>query len=197
MEVRCSYCGSPAVPDRPDPPWCARCWDWYAEDQKRWAEVHAAGGVWNPSQGDPWCRQWLLSRELFVTYHYLAPRLGERVQSFLDGELFQCGIPICPVLVWLSGTEVVVGYGTIAGFSEMERSHVFQSLVHHLRHSEPLELGKVRDGSSYGAVYADRRVALPEVKWAQYGDWAGLARGWYVGRSTTDLEAALGSGRGQ
>jgi hypothetical protein len=135
----------------------------------------------------------LLSRELFITYHHLAPRLGERVQGVLGGELFAWGIPNCQVLVWVSSAEVVVNYGTIDGYSEKERFQVFASLIHHLRHSEPLELGKVRDGSSYGAVSADRHNPLPKVKWAQFGDWAAFARGWYGGRSGSDLEAALGS----
>ena len=193
MDVRCTYCGSPAVPDRPDPPWCARCWEWYAEDQRRWAEVQAAGGVWNPSQDDPWCRHWLLSRELFIIYHHLAPRLGEPVQRFFGGELLAWGIPNCELLVWVSGTEVVVSYGTIDGHSEKERSELFESLVYHLRRSEPLALGNVGERSSYGAVYTDRREPFPEVKWAQYGDWAAFARGWYVGSKGSDLEAALGS----
>src|SRR5262249_35276750 len=98
-----------------------------------------------------------------------------------------------PLLVWVSGTEVVVGYGTIAGFPEKDRRKVFAGLVHHLRHSEPLGLGKVWEGWSYGAVYADRHKPLPEVKWAQFGDWAACARGWYVGRGGSDREAAPGS----
>jgi hypothetical protein len=149
--------------------------------------------MWNPSQDDPFCRHWLLSRELFITYHHLAPALGTRVQNLCDGDLFEWGIPGCEVLVWVSRTEVVVGYGTSEGFPEIERLRVFGNLVHHLRHSEPRELGTVGERSSYGAVYADRRMPCPEVKWAQFGDWAGLARGWYLGRSTTDLEAALHS----
>jgi hypothetical protein len=193
MDVPCSYCGYPAVPDRPDPPWCARCWEWYAEDQRRWAEVQASGGIWNPSQDDPWCRHWLLSRELFVTYHHLAPRLGERVQSINGGELFAWGIPNCQVLVWVSSAEVVVGYGTIDGFPEPERRQEFEGLVHHLRHSGPLELGKVRGWSSYGAVHADRHEPLPQVKWAQYGDWAAFARNAYVGRGGSVRDAAPGS----
>src|SRR5262249_4871987 len=191
MEARCSYCGSSAVPGRPDPPWCARCWEWYAEYERRWAEVQASGGAWNPSQDDPWCRHWLLSRELFVTYHQLAPRLGERVQSLLGGELFAWGIPNCEVLVWASSAEVVVSYGTTEGFPEKERRQVFEAWVHHLRYSEPLALGKLREGSSYAAVYADRHKPLPDVKWAQFGDWAAFARGWHVGRSGSDLKAVL------
>jgi hypothetical protein len=135
----------------------------------------------------------LLSRELFLTYHHLAPRFGARVQSLLDGELFAWGIPNCEVLVWVSGAEVVVSFGTLDDYTERERCEVWERLVHHLRHAEPLELGKIRERSSYGAVYADRREPLPEVKWAQFGDWAAFARGWYVGRGGTDLEVVLGS----
>lgn len=193
MGVRCSYCGSPAVPDQPNPPWCARCWEWYAEDQRRWAEVQASGGVWNPSHDDPWCRHWLLSRELLITYHHLGPRLGERVKSLFGGELFAWGMQNCEVLVWVSIAEVGVNYGTMEGGSETEYCQLFERLVHHLRHSEPLELGNVRERSCYGAVYADRREPFPNVKWAQYGDWAAFARGWCVGRKCSDLEAALGA----
>jgi hypothetical protein len=115
------------------------------------------------------------------------------LQSLCDGDLFEWGISSCEVLVWVSPTEVIVGYGIGEGFPEVERFAVFSNLVHHLRHSAPLDLGKVGERSSYGAVYADRRASFPEVKWAQFGDWAGLARGWYLGRRTTDLEAALHS----
>jgi hypothetical protein len=129
---------------------------------------------------------------LFITYHHLAPRFGERVQSLFDGELWAWGIPNCELLVWVSGTEVLVGYGTSDSHSEKERSEVFESLVHHLRYSQPLELGKVGGRSSYGAVYPDRHEPFPKVMWAQYGDWAAYARGWYLGREGSDLETALG-----
>ncbi len=155
--------------------------------------MQASGGVWNCSQDDPWCRHWLLSRELFITYRHLAPRLGARVQSVNDGELYAWGQENCRLLVWVSGTEVVVAYGTVDGFPEEESHQIFAGLIHHLRHSEPLELGKVRERSSYGAVYPDRRKPLPLVKWAQYGDWAAFARHWYLGRRGTDLEVALGN----
>src|SRR4051812_37903444 len=110
MDRRCDYCGDPAVAGRPDPPWCARCWEWYAEYQRRWEEVQRAGRIWNPSQDDPWCRSWLLSRELFDAYHDAAPRLGERVRSALSGgDLFDYGRsqPVgfgCRVLIWASPT---------------------------------------------------------------------------------------------
>lgn len=185
MDVRCSYCGLPAVPDHANPASSARCQEWYSVYERRWAEVQAAGGVWNHSQDDPWCKHWLLSRDLFITYHHLAPRLGKRVQRLLGGELLAWGIPNCELLVWASDVEVVVTYGTLDGQSEMDRSQVFDRLIHHLRHSGRLELGKSLDGSSYGAVYTDRAAPFPDVKWAQYGDWAAFARGWYVGNTTS------------
>jgi hypothetical protein len=56
----------------------------------------------------------------------------------------------------------------------------FDAWVWHLRHSPPLELGFVRDRSSYGAVSTG--VGLPPlVKWAQAGDWAAMGRTWFVG----------------
>jgi hypothetical protein len=42
-----------------------------------------------------------------------------------------------------------------------------------------LELGKVREASSYGA-YVIPGHPLPVVKWAQTGDWAAIARNWFV-----------------
>jgi hypothetical protein len=172
METLCAYCGTPAVPGKPDPPWCAHCWEWYAEDQKRWAEVKAAGDAWNASQDDPWCRNWLISRDLFESYRQLAPRYGQRIQTLLGGELFEHGRgSACWVRTWISRREVVVAYG--------EPLHEFADWIEQLRRSPPLPFGQVRAGSSYGA-YALPGHALPVVKWAQTGDWAALARTWFV-----------------
>ena len=173
MERLCSYCGTPAVPGKPDPPWCARCWEWYAEDQKRWVEVQQSGGIWNASQDDPWCRNWLISRDLFETYRQLAPKYGQKIHATLGGDVFEFGRESsCWVQVWVARREVVVAYGDAASN--------FEHWVEQVRHSAPLELGQVREGSSYGA-YVIPGHRLPVVKWAQTGDWAGLARGWFIG----------------
>jgi hypothetical protein len=182
MGLRCESCGDPAVPGQPDPPWCARCWARYAEYQRRWDEVQSAGGTWNASQDDPWWREWLTSWELFSTYHDAAPRLGERLLGMLGGDVYKFGLEECWVQVWVSLTEVVVAYppyGERYGFrSHDEGFHEFEGWVHHLRHSERLELGKVRGRSSYGPACPGGKTALPAVKWAQAGDWAALARNW-------------------
>ena len=63
--------------------------------------------------------------------------------------------------------------------SAEEGFHEFEGWIHHLRNSEPLELGRVRGSSSYGAACQAEPSALPVIKWAQIGDWAGYARSWY------------------
>lgn len=173
MERLCSYWRTPAA-GTPDPPWCAPCWEWYAEDQTRWAKVERSGGVWNAFKDDPWCRNWLISCELFETYRQFAPEYGRKIHAILRGDIFEYGrdTSCCWVQVWVAPREVIVAYDAGA------LGH-FEPWVEHLRHSEPLELGQVRDGSSYGA-YVITGHPLPVVKWAQTGDWAALARGWFV-----------------
>jgi hypothetical protein len=130
----------------------------------------------------------LISRDLFLTYHDLAPRFGKRIHTVLGGDVFECGrseLPGsgCAVDVWVSPTEVIVAYAPFR-VSEKDPGDVglkeLEGLIHELRRSAPLPLGKVRDGSSYGARM-ERDEGSPVIKWAQYGDWAGLARGWYLG----------------
>jgi hypothetical protein len=82
--------------------------------------------------------------------------------------------------------RVVVAYPSIGEryglLSEVEGLHEFAEWIQHLRDSAPLELGKVRGRSSYGAARPSEHAGPPVVKWAQCGDWAALARGWYRDR---------------
>ena len=190
VELRCEYCGEPAVPARSRPLFCLRCWERDAEYQRRWDDVKRSAGDWNVSQDDPWWRDWLTSRELFATYHDTAPRVGERIHSVLGGEIFEYGRADAPngcwVQVWVSSGEVMVAYPPFReryGFrSDEEGLHEFEGWIHHLRHSEPLALGQVRGRSSYGASWSGGPTVMPVVKWAQSGDWAALARGWHLAR---------------
>jgi hypothetical protein len=193
MEVICIWCGEPALPGRPDPTsvlpdgspvvrvYCARCWERDAEEGRRYDEVQALGGIYIPSKDDPFYRDWLMSRELFVTYHDIAPHLCKRVDRMLGGDVLQYGNPGSSpgnllVQVWASANEVVVAYGYGV---ETKRIRFFENLLHHLRYSEPLELGKTYGASSYGASCLSDPEAMPCVKWAQWGDWCALAHNWY------------------
>jgi hypothetical protein len=151
---------------------------WLLEEELGWW-----GPSWNTSRDDPWWRDWLTSRELFTAIHRTAPRVGRPIQHLLGGTVFECGRNTnCWVQVWVAGNEIVVAYPSMAEVygagDEQEGPHELAGCVHHLRHSEPLELGRVRGRSSYGAACASS-TGPPEVKWAQCGDWAGLARGWH------------------
>jgi hypothetical protein len=180
MGLRCEWCGGPAVLAPGEPLYCARCRERDAEWHRNWEEVRRSGGDWSPSRHDPWWRDWLTSRELFDWYHDSFPRLGERIHSILDGEVFEYnGDGHHPVQAWISTSEVVVAYapseerygaGPRGGLEE------FAGWIDHLRHSEPLLLGRVRGRSSYGAIRTDCPTTAPVVKWAQAGDWAALAQ---------------------
>jgi hypothetical protein len=127
----------------------------------------------------------LLSRDLFRAYRNFAPKFGERGPGFLGGELFEINCHNPPdqgvrVAAWISPTEVIVSY---LGPCEREEKHsLFRGSIDHLRNSEPLELGRIRidAASSYGATFVERVDSRPRVMWAQYGDWAALARNWLL-----------------
>jgi hypothetical protein len=123
---------------------------------------------------------------LFVTLRDTAPRVGKRIHRAAGGEVFEClrGVHDCWLQVWVADTEVIVAYPTLEELYGLPDSgeglREFDAWVWHLRHSPPLELGFVRDRSSYGAV--SKGVGLPPlVKWAQAGDWAAMGRTWFVG----------------
>ena len=183
MELKCEWCGKPVSPAQSGQPICSRCRDREHEYERRWEEVVKAGGTWNPSQDDPWLRDWLISRELFAVYHEVIPSAGTPIHSLLGGTVFEYETPGCRVEVWVAPGEVVVAY-PITGMwiyknpkLEWTALPEFACWIDHLRNSEPLEVGKVRGRSSYGAIWPRCSALAPAVKWAQYGDWAAMARG--------------------
>lgn len=139
-----------------------------------------AGDSWNPSQDDPWWRDWLTSRALFAVYHEVIPRIGMPIGNLLGGTVFTCEESCCQVEVWVAPAEVVVAYPVWGQYTspnqQREALPEFERWIDHLRHSEPLALGRVRGRSSYGAACPSSPAAPPAVKWAQAGDWAALAR---------------------
>src|SRR5689334_9634925 len=139
----------------------------------------------NQSRDDPWQRAWLTSRELFIAYHNIARHGGEPIHRLLGGVVYAYDSGrSCAVQVWVSPTEVIVAYhpvGSQYGFrDEREGFHEFDEWIHHLRRSEPLELGFVRNRSSYGAVFNPGVAAVPAVKWGQRGDWMFIPRDWPI-----------------
>lgn len=68
----------------------------------------------------------------------------------------------------------------MVGRATPDGPHQFTEWAVHLRESPPLELGRVRERCSFGAVFAGDGVP-PIIKWAQAGDWASAARTWHVG----------------
>jgi hypothetical protein len=184
-EPRCQNCGEPAA--LPYDGWvlCKRCADRFVESDRRWAEYQAGLITWNTSLHDPFWRGWLRSRELFDALHSTAPRVGERIHSVLGGNVFECGRgSACWVQVWVAPGEVLVAYPSVSeryNYAEAgDGPQEFERWVWNLRHSPRLELGLVLGRCSYGATLIDSQP-LPVVKWAQAGDWAALARGWFVG----------------
>ena len=153
-----------------------------------------AGGSWNPSQDDPWWRDWLTSRELFAVYHEVIPRIGTPIGSLLNGTIFTCEESRCQVEVWVSPAEVVVAYPVwgpqyTSPSQQREALPEFEGWIDHLRHSEPLPLGRVRGRSSYGATGQSPSATAHAVKWAQAGDWAALARLWRHDRPALEARA--------
>jgi hypothetical protein len=180
MALCCQGCGKPATPAPPGLPLCERCRGMAEEAERRWEEVHRAGGTWNTSQDDPFWRTWLTSRELFAVFHEIIPRLGTPIHSVLGGTVFAYEERGCRVEVWAAPGGVVVAYPVHGLYrdSESERAALpeFAGWIDHLRHAEPLELGRVRGRSSYGAEAPRSPDAIPVLKWAQAGDWAAMAR---------------------
>jgi hypothetical protein len=184
----CQNCGEPAA--RPYDGWtlCEKCALRF-EEYDRNAGARDAGLLqWNVSRHDPFWRAWLTSRELFDTIRQTVPRVGTPIHSVLGGDVFEWGRGQHPwVQVWVAPAEVVVAYASnserYGRRDETEGLHELEGWIEHLRHSEPLELGRVRGRSSYGALSPRAEQHLPTVKWAQAGDWAALARGWFVGDS--------------
>jgi hypothetical protein len=161
---------------------CVRCDERAREYDRRWDKVHASGVWWNQSHDDPWWRAWLTSRELFQTFHQIVPARGQRIGNIAGGDVFDCYPRECgefSIQVWISATELLVAYPTSLLYSESEGLHAFEDWVYHLRHSKPLNLGRARDGCSYGAIRPRTPVARPVVKWAQAGDLMALGRNWF------------------
>jgi hypothetical protein len=184
MKVRCQYCAI-HLPATAEPPVCKQCVKWDAAYERHHREAQQGGEPWNTSRDDPWQRDWLTSRELFVLYRQVVPRLGARLYGVLDGEVFEYGRGTgCWVQAWVSPTELIVAYPTMEDYYshriEGEGLHEFEGWVAHLRRSDPLELGQVRGRSSYGATLPPGPFARPRLGWGQYGDWAGLARHWWL-----------------
>jgi hypothetical protein len=171
----CQNCGEP--PSRTYDGWllCEKCAGRFEESDQQWAEYQSGRIVWNASVHDPFWRGWLTSWELFATIHEFAPRVGNHIHSVAGGEVYECLRDVLNVWlqVWVADSELIATYATEAGLLD------FVGLVRHLRNSPALELGQVRDGSSYGAVSAGVGVP-PVVKWAQAGDWAATARAWFM-----------------
>jgi hypothetical protein len=137
----------------------------------------------NQSRDDPWNRAWLTSRELFYAHANAARHGGVPIHSVLGGTVFEFGRDGNNWLqVWASPTEVIAASppsGARYGYhDESEVLHQFEELIRHLRGSDPLELGRVREGSSYGATCEPG--AAPVLKWAQRGDWMFHYRDWPV-----------------
>ena len=185
MVARCRICGEPAV--RSNDGWlvCELCDARLAEAERRWAEYEDGRITWNTSQHDPFWRGWLLSRELFETIHGTAPRVGQKLRSALGGDLFEYGRDSsCWVQVWVAPSEVVAAYPSVdERFGRLDTEggpFEFEGWIGHLRYSAPLELGHGRGRCSYGATLPTASPS-PVVKWAQAGDWAALARSWFIG----------------
>lgn len=188
MTTSCQNCGLPAtrIFDR----WtlCEKCALRYQEQDRWWADYQAGRTPFNTSLYDPFYRGWLLSSELFDTVTEHAPTKCRKIDHFLGGDLLEFGRDTgCWVQIWLAPNMVLVAYPTVGernGFDWPEESiHEFNEWTWHLRNSEPQLLGHVRGRCSYGA-YSVPGHTLPIVKWAQYGDWAALARTWFVGDRT-------------
>jgi hypothetical protein len=164
---------------------CEKCASRFEEYDRNW-RAHDAGQVdWNTSQHDPFWRGWLTSRELFDSIRATAPRLSQRIHSMFGGDVFEFDRGgNCWVQIWLSATETVVAYPSLSDrydwHDESEGLHEFADWIEHLHVSDALELGQVRGRSRYGAIAPTADRSCPTVKWAQAGDWAALARGWYL-----------------
>jgi hypothetical protein len=152
-------------------------------------EVDALRGtlIWNTSFHEPWWRAWLTSWQLFATYRDMAPQVGRVIHRVAGGCVFEyhpADFAIW-VQVWLAPGEMLVAYPSMAevyGAQGPEFGGLFEfdEWVAHLRNSSPLELGYVRERCSYGAMWSGDISTPPVVKWAQAGDWAALARNWYI-----------------
>src|SRR3954453_15545207 len=102
MKVRCRDCAA-HVPASTDPPVCKQCVKWDAAHERRYRAAQQGGEPWNTSRDDPWQRDWLTSRKLFVLYRENAPRLGVRLHGVLGGEVFEYGRGTsCWVQAWVS-----------------------------------------------------------------------------------------------
>lgn len=158
-------------------------------------------GHFNVSRHEPWWRAWLTSWQLFTTYRDAAPRVGRPVHTVSGGTVFEYRPEQLSiwVQVWLAPGEVVVAYPSIAeqyGGSPAEYGglHEFAEWIDLLRRSPPLELGRTRDRSSYGARWSGQIADPPDVKWAQAGDWAALARNWYFDQVAPGWRTNAGGG---
>jgi hypothetical protein len=137
------------------------------------------GPTWNTSRDDPWWRDWLTSQELYAVLHDRIPRVGTPIRSLQGGTVFDYDSGrSCRVEAWIAPAEIVVAY--CQPLLKECGPHEFEGWIADLRHSEPLELGRVRGRSSYGAACPDGSLASPRIKWAQAGDWAAMARNWHL-----------------
>jgi hypothetical protein len=186
VESRCQNCGEPATREQGGRLVCEDCACRFDEYDRNREAADAGLIQWTLSRHDPFWRGWLTSWELFAAVRETAPRVGKCIHTVAGGEVFEClrGAIDCWLQVWLTDTEVLVAYppaGKLYGWPDHpDGPHQFEEWAGHLRGSPPLELGRVRDRCSYGAVFGGAGVS-PVVKWAQAGDWSAAARTWHIG----------------
>jgi hypothetical protein len=190
MSSRCGFCDKPAekAPFGRLFPWaggewrCVRCLR--CEEEDAWRERRRQQGEEPfPRERCPWSNEWLASPEL---YHLLRERAVSREAHrgpLLGGDLF-LHYPYpgdIGVQAWVSPGGIIVAYWSARWPQPPEgEAQVWEGWIEHLLDSEPLEIGWVRDGSSYGALGPPHATALPILKWGQTGDWMGLAgRSWH------------------
>jgi hypothetical protein len=186
VESSCQHCGEPAVRVYDGWPLCEKCASRFAEYDRNRNAADSGLIEWNVSQHDPFWRGWLTSWELFAAFRDTAPRVGNRIHTIAGGDVFEClrGAADCWLQVWVSDDGVLVAYPPLSelyGWTESpDGLHQFEEWAEYLRESPPLELGRVRDRCSYGALFAHVGVP-PRGKWAQAGDWAAAGRTWHIG----------------
>jgi len=122
---------------------------------------------------------WLTSRQLFNTLLFFGPRKGVPICRVAGGDVFECGKgEDCTIRIWVADLKVIVAYPNSDPSAEGV-DVTFEKWAGELREN-PLELGCVRDQSSYGAIWDGNERHPPTIKWAQAGDWAALARRCFI-----------------
>jgi hypothetical protein len=192
MRTFCDLCGYPARSAQPQP-LCPCCQKRLDLSERRYEELNQGGQYWNLSRDDPFERDWLLSRELFIAYRDFAPRFGTLIHRVLGGDVFDYnGGQAIWVQAWIAPGELIVAYPSSGErYSvpyEGEGLHEFEGWIHRLRHSELLGVGSAPDSRSrYAASWSGEPGRSPSVKWAARGDWSALARHWHWSALTERL----------